>query len=202
MVANHRFMIGEHRLHVCLIVKHHLQVCMALRALKANGDQPSLHYWLEHAFGLKRMRPVAFLAPFSPRTISNIQFTRICYFFTLNILINSPYSEDSGVRFYLGTFPTILKCQKCQKKQARPWLRGGCLIRMAAGGDIHSYSGAAVCKVKLCWEFLCFIKMRNDNNSVCSFIHLNCKIKLALEILVCTPTRMCLRTLWILNFIS
>ena len=73
---------------------------------------------------------------------------------------------------------------------------------MAAGGDIHSYSGAAVCKVKLCWEFLCFIKMRNDNNSVCSFIHLNCKIKLALEILVCTPTRMCLRTFWILNFIS
>ena len=49
---------------------------------------------------------------------------------------------------------------------------------MAAGGDIHSYSGAAaICKVKLCWEFLCFIKMRNDNNSVSSFIHLNYKIK-------------------------
>ena len=48
---------------------------------------------------------------------------------------------------------------------------------MAAGGDIHSYSGAAICKVKLCWEFLCFIKMRNDNNSVCSFIHLNCQLQ-------------------------
>ena len=50
MEANHRFMIGENRLHVCLVVvKHSLHVYMALRALEANGDQPSLHNWLEHS---------------------------------------------------------------------------------------------------------------------------------------------------------